>query len=810
MNFPIKSTVRQHMLLQKILPILFFFPASGVAGVKTPSQEVRKVFAHYIAGYSGNERFYEREIRLAKQYGIDGFALNCGEWISPGTGRSTRYRENSDRMYETAERTGLDFKLFLSPDGPEKAWRERGFSEMVERYYTHPSQYRREGKLFLSGWGATPEVYQKYIMELKRRKYEIFLCPTGVIAPEYPVRKSPFMIVKNVFYPGSVLDGIFTFACDGPPEELVRQNSDSGFAAVIAGKIHMAGAAPAYNSPNLRDFGGLYGYAMQWEGILRDSPELVELVTWNDYGEDTALIPHVHHWFRKDRKRMCTRDESALDMTAYYANAYRTGIRPDIPCDKAYLTFRDRPKTLTRVWVRETSSWGDVRFSGKHPEQIHNDVQDRISLTVFLTAPALVEIIQGSSRTGKMLPAGLGVVHAPMLPGEIPCARISRDGTEILSFYGPKQILREATRENSPAGLHLTNRVWSAGGISVPGKYVFHPDPGGKWEIDSIPAGSYAVRIFYRNSSREDALRTLKFHYAEPEKGTPEPYILPISLPPTKGKTVVTSRLWTLQSGGQFLSWEKETGGDAPDFGEAELIRLELAPNPIFQSKRSSSRQIPKLVFFSGDGKIPPFSLGKFEVTNQELEEVIPEHRKLRCEFSWRDREPAVQVSWFTAVRCCNLYSRRCGLIPWYDEKTMEVVPGANGFRLPTEAEWEFAAKRGSEKMRAGTGNLRREKGVAVVGSYPEDMTRDGIFDLSGNVAEWCHDKFYPDDLAGKKPDDSPYRSIRGGSWTYYNSDGGILARDGNHPGYGGYSCIGFRIAVGKEGTEILKQKGLF
>lgn len=769
----------------------------------------RAVFAHYIAGTSATHRFFEREIRLARQYGIDGFALNCGEWLSPRDGRPTRYVYNSDKLYEAARRSGPEFRLFMSPDGSAKAWRERQFVEMFKRYANHPNQFRYRGKPLLSGWGGAPEVYAEFIGPLKRGGTPVTLCPTGVLTPHYPIRKTPSMLARGVFYPGSVADGIFTFNCDGTVEELIAQNSDSGFAAKMAGKIHMAGACPAYNSPNLRDFGGLYGYARQWEGILRDNPELVELVTWNDYGEDSMLMPHIHTFYQH-REQLFRRDESALDLTAFYAHAYRSGVRPEIVCDKAYLSYRDRPKAMTGVWDAERKHWGDVRFAGRYPDQIHNDVRDMVNLTVLLTAPAEAEIEQNGQRAVKHLSAGLGTVEAPMRPGATPRVKIVRNGRTVIEFSGPARILEKPDKTDSPVGLHVTNRLWTCGANSAAVQY--RPDwrEGRMNPLGAPRPGPYNWRIYYSNPGPVAARRTLTFHYStpDPETGNIQPYELPWTFPPTGGEIRVASRLWTLEPGVDRVEFT------APS-GDVRILKIELAPNPIFQSSRTVGNPYPELVEIPGNGTVSPFAIGKFEISNRELEREWPAHASRRNEFSWRDCEPAIQAGWHDAARYCNRLSRRNGLTAVYDETSWNHIPGANGFRLPTEAEWHYtAAGRGENRKypwgdahpAPGMSNLRTGHRTAAQGAHPADVSRDGVFDLAGNVAEWCDDRFYPDNLPGTHPVVSPYRSIRGGSWGYYNSDGDNTAREYNHPGYGGYMYLGFRVAIGRDGLEILKK----
>ena len=224
------------------------------------------------------------------------------------------------------------------------------------------------------------------------------------------------------------------------------------------------------------------------------------------------------------------------------------------------------------------------------------------------------------------------------------------------------------------------------------------------------------------------------------------------------------------------------------------------------------------------------FYLALRETTNAEFRQFRPSHRSgfVLQQTLDLDRQPVVGVSWQDAAAYCNWLSAQDGLEPAYAEqggRLVPVVPATTGYRLPTEAEWEWSARWTGGALRKypwgdalpvppGAGNFADRRAQPLVAQVLADLDDGfaatapvgsfaanplGFFDLGGNVAEWTHD-LYTVQPAGSAAAVDPaaagagaLRVIRGSSWQHSGVTELRLAfRD---YGDGRRNDLGFRIA---------------
>ena len=239
------------------------------------------------------------------------------------------------------------------------------------------------------------------------------------------------------------------------------------------------------------------------------------------------------------------------------------------------------------------------------------------------------------------------------------------------------------------------------------------------------------------------------------------------------------------------------------------------------------------------------FWIGKYVVTFAEYDDFSQSTgRRLAYDHSWgRDNRPVIDVSWRDAIAYCNWLSEREGLKPAYNQNGELVDINSNvttditkvaGYRLPTEAEWEYAASGGQEALPipprflfAGSDDIDEvawyfensgeyiftgtsltfdytshgASHIQGMSTHPVGQKKPnqlGVYDMSGNVWEWCHDWYgsYPGESRTDPigPSEGHVRVMRGGSWIFGANDCRVACRFYRSP-HDKLFRLGFRLA---------------
>jgi formylglycine-generating enzyme required for sulfatase activity len=269
--------------------------------------------------------------------------------------------------------------------------------------------------------------------------------------------------------------------------------------------------------------------------------------------------------------------------------------------------------------------------------------------------------------------------------------------------------------------------------------------------------------------------------------------------------------------------WAQPTPQPAP----ANMVRIQggtfTMGSPASEPMHESNETLHQVTVSS-------FYMGKYQVTQREYQAVMgtnPSYFK-------GDNLPVECVSWYDALVYCNRLSMKEGLSPAYringstDPSVWGTVPtdsnatwnavtivvGSNGYRLPTEAEWEYACRAGTTTP-FNTGNnittaqanydgnwpynnnakgTYREKTTAVGSFVPNPW---GLYDMHGNVWEWCWD-WYGSYASGSQTDpvgasSGSVRVRSGGSWDSGGQDVRSAYRGNTYPDFRHFS-LGFRL----------------
>ena len=423
------------------------------------------------------EQSADLEMRRAMRIGIDGFAVDA--WAGGDDARRTL-----DAMFKVAEAKDYPFELTVCLDPCCGGDLVGTVKELLQKHGTSPKLARRDGKPLVFGylsacygigelmWNTKEEMTEA---ERKARADKLRLTPEGwemmgqqfdraikeigqPIAYHYSIEWF-FMGINNAL----VKPGMLTAAADVLAKHV---HAIGGFfwfgdeASGVANAIkahggewsHPVGMFQKENIPfELWSANGTEAIDGCWEGAIATDSRLIQIITWNDYGENTNIAPALNTRY------------TLYDLNGYYITKWKTGKAPETDHDRIYLTYHKYPKNARIFPFR--SMFGPHDYS--------------LEVLTILLKPATIRL--PGRNISYEAPAGLSRKKFPLAVGPVR-AELIRDGKTEISLESPEPITDRPFREDNGLVCWSTEdaRYWKADfGDTPPCWYSEYGDPTG-------------------------------------------------------------------------------------------------------------------------------------------------------------------------------------------------------------------------------------------------------------------------------------------------------------------------------------------
>ena len=387
------------------------------------------VFAHYMvcnSTYGASVQGYEHDIQDAQAAGIDGFALNVGAYDDP---TQPYYNANVAFIYSAAAALGTGFKLFFSVDSMTNA---AAIVHMISTYAALPNTFLEGTNVVVSTYGDNNLDWQNQVF-VPLQQQGVSVCFVPFFWPN-PIEELPTYAqgvgVLNTYT--NLLNGLFLFGAAGLPYELAQCNSNYTVAVHQAGKLFMASITPSYWGCVQTNLGRRYfetdggeGTVTEWQSIIANQPDWVEITTWNDFLESTYISPIANPAQYEPEYAVPQRYSHAgyLELAKRYIAWYKTGVPPVLNQDALYYFYRIHSLKLVAP--------KDIAVTN-----LYGDASDVIYNTLFLTAPAQLQVLSGTNSVTYSLGTGLQQIRTPFAPGA-QSFTLSRSSNMVLTALGP-------------------------------------------------------------------------------------------------------------------------------------------------------------------------------------------------------------------------------------------------------------------------------------------------------------------------------------------------------------------------------------
>ena len=419
------------------------------AGCRGETGKQRMVVAHYMVGMSMYRDAGEvsvaglkKDITDAHDQGVDAFQINIG-------GFSTASRNNVAMFFQAASECDFPFYLFLSADYNPRIADPMRYDEIFDfmsLYANHPNHLKVNGCPLFTTWLGSQEgaEYWKIIKQRLRDEHDIDI----FYVPYYGIyfRENGGIgesVMENLLneYEG-VIDGFWNWGGRSIPLAAPGNNNTIPAHGEIISKAlekrnmpFMSPVLPAfwmtYKQPEIySEYEGGRGMESQWMSVINSqkATKWVNLVTWNDTGEDSHWSPHPRPQFRN--MDMIWPHAGHAELNKYYIKWWKTGQQPEIEEDKLFYFYRNQFHDAQALNPEDYNNGNFV---------VAKQLTDKIYVTTMLIAPATLTIHSGSRTTVYDVPAGIHHWDADMGVG-IQRFTLVRDGNTIIDKTGEKTV----------------------------------------------------------------------------------------------------------------------------------------------------------------------------------------------------------------------------------------------------------------------------------------------------------------------------------------------------------------------------------
>ncbi|KAG9013645.1 hypothetical protein FRB90_005817 [Tulasnella sp. 427] len=392
------------------------------------------IIAHVIVGntYSYTKQQWIDEIKMASAQGIDAFALNFGydSW------QPTQMQS----AYDAASSSGTGFKMLLSLDFTVLGCGDDStITTNINKFKNHAAQLKdSSGNMWIQTFdGGNCKTDSQWNTVLRNNGIGIKFVPAFFIDETNTRMKDRFPSINGDFLWGgawpkgnNVIDWsednyrISRSGLSRPPDVYMTTVSPLFF-------VHYSGRNSIWRSDD-------HLYARRWEDLFshRDLVDAVQIVTWNDYGESTYIGP-----IGKDMPSGTTwvtgfDHTPFLQMTGYYASAFKTGQWPTITSDKVFF------------WSRSHSKNAGASNDGLGKPTNWDWTDDTLWIVLFSTGSGSLKVTMGSSSNTFSVSSGVNKFTLPASQTSSVTAVLTRNGAQVFSVQGAVTYTNSPTKYN--------------------------------------------------------------------------------------------------------------------------------------------------------------------------------------------------------------------------------------------------------------------------------------------------------------------------------------------------------------------------